>query len=105
MVESDGYYNHPCAWVAMGLDIGCISVGVLCLAVTLLLKITQRSVQRSSGPVRYYDAPVEPARPQSKPQPRDMSYIEEIKQLKELLDSGALTQEEYDMLKKEILEN
>lgn len=33
------------------------------------------------------------------------SYIEEIKQLKELLDSGAITQEEFEQEKKEILDN
>lgn len=32
-----------------------------------------------------------------------ITYYEEIKQLKELLDSGAITQEEYDTKKNEIL--
>lgn len=32
------------------------------------------------------------------------NYIEELKQLKELLDSGALTQEEFDSKKKEVLQ-
>lgn len=35
----------------------------------------------------------------------EVSYIEEIKQLKELLDSGAISKEEYEQEKKEILNN
>ena len=34
---------------------------------------------------------------------RSVDYIENIKELKTLLDNGALTQEEYDILKKEQL--
>lgn len=34
-----------------------------------------------------------------------MDKIEEIKKLKSLLDQGAITQDEYDLLKKNILEN
>ena len=33
----------------------------------------------------------------------DVDYIEEIKMLKELLDSGAITQEEFDAKKKQLL--
>lgn len=35
----------------------------------------------------------------------NISYIEELKQLKELLDQGVITQEEYEQEKKEILDN
>jgi len=35
----------------------------------------------------------------------NVSYIEEIKKLKELLDSGAITQEEFEKEKKEILDS
>ncbi len=41
--------------------------------------------------------------PSQNQQPTNVNPVEKIKQLKEMLDIGAITQEEFDAKKKEIL--
>ena len=90
------FYRHPCSWVALGLGCGAIVCAFAAMIVVFVIKNRQNSrvsTNHPSSPQRVSNAP------------RNMNYIEEIKQLKELLDCGALTQEEFDMKKKEVLES
>ncbi len=48
-------------------------------------------------------APVQPQQPNYHPPVESTSYIEELKSLKELLDSGVITQEEFEERKEHIL--
>ena len=91
--------EYECAWVSFGLGVGCVSLGALVLIISLCLylyKFQSSSSEKTSG----YQKPA------SKPlnNSHDYSYIEEIKALKELLDCGALTEEEFTAKKKEVLE-
>ena len=95
--------NYACNWVSFGLGVGSVVVGLLALLGTSYL-----ISQNRNAPVQYASQPQQqPVQINNNPQPnkgRDYSYIDEIKQLKELLDCGALTQEEFDARKKKILE-
>ena len=96
----DCYYRRSaCAWVAFGLGIGAFVVG---LAALLLVIFLIRSSKNSESQAK-----------QNQPQRQvetnqtsrgNLDYIEEIKRLKELLDCGAITQEEYDAKKTKLLE-
>lgn len=56
-------------------------------------------------PVVQQQAQPQAPQPQQPPQPQKKSpIIEKLKELKEMLDEGLITQEEYDKLKKELLE-
>ena len=90
---------HACCWVAMGLGIGSLLVGLIGLVLTLALKKKTGhycSSERHESNSNKYNKVQHVS--------TGLNYIEEIKQLKELLDCGAITQEEYDKKKKEILE-
>ena len=82
-----------CWWVALGL--GCGS----CLAGGILLLITLTSLERNREGRQTSTISVKNTKQAS----YSTSYIDEIKALKELLDSEAITKEEYDAKKKEIL--
>lgn len=87
-------------WIALGLSIGAFLVGI----VSIILVFTFRSRYLAS----IKEEPITVALPKMKDDKPSASnnstgYIEEIKQLKELLDSGAITQEEFDKKKKELL--
>lgn len=62
-----------------------------------------RQEELDSNSVLYYKPVGEHQNPVLIRQNNDLKYIENIKQLKELLDCGAITQEEYDQLKAEQL--
>lgn len=79
---------HPLKWVGLGLGIASIAIGVISLGVTIVL-IT---VINKNGD-------------KHKKAKTNGNYIDELKGLKELLDCGAITQEEFDKKKANILEN
>ena len=110
---------HECSWVAMGLSIGAMALGLVVMLSTfgcirsrrnrrlaLQRKIEARrkatnEYTRELVAERNQPAPIrqpEPAKPTY-----NTDYIDEIKRLKELLDCDAITKEEYDAKKKEIL--
>ena len=61
----------------------------------------QPRVQQQPQPQAAYQAA--PQRPQAAPQTGVSDPVEEVKKYKELLDMGAITQEEYDIKKKQLL--
>ena len=114
------YYQadiHECTWVAMGLSLGGL---VVSLAVMLITLDCVRRIRRARKQQIYYSklnaqkaaqhtaslaskqTPQPEAAPE-KPVNHSMDYIDEIKRLKELLDCGAITQEEFDAKKKQLL--
>ena len=90
------FYRHPCSWVALGLSCGAMFVGAISLLIILIIRIREALSNKSKV--------VKPQPQIVKTEPRNSNYIQELKGLKELLDMGAITQEDYDMKKKEILE-
>ena len=81
------YGHHPCSWVCLGLSCGSMLFAVLSIVSVFTSISYQRknpgsNAQRGSG----------------------SNYIEEIKALKQLLDIGAITQEEFDTKKAKLLE-
>ncbi|MFN3268891.1 MAG: SPFH domain-containing protein, partial [Zestosphaera sp.] len=48
--------------------------------------------------------PPQPPQPQQQPPQKKSPVVEKLRELKEMLDEGLITQEEYDKLKKELLE-
>ena len=93
--------RHECCWVALGLGIGALVVSVIGLVCNLIsylhFKRDQRRIRKTRVQTNVETKSV------IEKSSNDMSYIEEIKQLKELLDMGAITQEEYDEKKKKLL--
>ena len=103
------YYRHPCVWVGMGLAIGALVVSIVTLFSTIAILRRRPSHQtyirvHSQKPTfkNYYPTNNEPVTNEKK-EPSNSSYILEIKELYELLSCGAITQEEYDKKKAEIL--
>lgn len=104
-IAGEIYYNafhwrHPCSWVGMGLCCGAMLFGIAALTLALIFRHMEK-VKRLENP--------EPVQNKQRVVHRTnrsvgLNYIDEIKQLKELLDCGAITQEEYDAKKKEALE-
>ena len=119
-------YTHPCSWVAMGLGIGAIVVSLIVMLATFGCISARRRARRAeqlnrqnqereteryarsltNAQFQRRPEPVvaQPVKPATEKPTNGMDYIEEIKRLKELLDSGAITQEEFDQLKKRIFE-
>ena len=96
-------YRHPCVWVGMGLSIGSMVFCLLALIINAIKlhqcnrkEIPQKPVQNKTTVVRSQPQKVYKSR-------SNFNYIDEIKELKKLLDCGALTQSEFDMKKKQIL--
>ena len=122
-------HNTPCAYVAMGLSLGglVVSLAVMLITFDCIRRIRHARMQRiyyqklQAQKTAQYVASLaskqasqpEPApapAPAPIPQPvpekpvnHSMDYIDEIKRLKELLDCGAITQEEFDAKKKKLL--
>jgi membrane protease subunit (stomatin/prohibitin family) len=48
--------------------------------------------------------PVQPAQPSQPAQPAQKSYADRLRELKKMLDDGLITQEDYDRVKKQILD-
>ena len=120
------YYGesiHECSWVALGLSLGGLGVS---LAAMLITFDCIRRIKRAKKQELYYQKQQERktaeyvaslasrqesvTKPYPQPQPipekpvnHNMDYIEEIRRLKELLDCGAITQEEFDTKKKQLL--
>lgn len=103
------YYRHPCCWVCLGLSCGAMLVLAVDTVITFVTLGVQRknrraaaqaNIQRENVAVQQLvqNKPAEVAKTTG-----DMSYIEEIKALKNLLDIGAITQEEFDKKKRELL--
>ena len=121
-------YIHPCSWVAMGLCIGAMVMGLIVMLSTFgcikrrkrrrqlanankaqeqttkdyFQRLSDQRNQTNGQDVRRnaYDSALQT---ESVKQTHNTDYIDEIKRLKELLDCDAITQEEYDAKKKEIL--
>ena len=101
---------YACGWVSFGLGCGGVVVSLINFASAQYFR---RHSRQTYTYYRVYQAPktqtpTQPAQPvveEKKPEPKEtnMNYIEELKELKNLLDSGILTQEEFDAKKKEIL--
>lgn len=120
------YYGesiHECSWVALGLSLGGLGVSLAAMLVTF---DCIRRIKRSKKQELYYQKQQERktaehvaslasrqepiAKPCPQPQPipekpmsHNMDYIEEIRRLKGLFDCGAITQEEFDAKKKQLL--
>lgn len=73
----------------------------LALSITVLA-VSAHLVSKSTNQV-YTDKTIEHQESVAQTIEKEQSYIDEIKELKSLLDSGAITQEEYDKKKNEIL--
>lgn len=84
---------YACQWVSFGLGVGCTVLGLATFFSARVLRNAESAERAERAP--------KIARPLKTSSSRD--YIDEIKALKELLDCGAITQEEYDAKKKEIL--
>ena len=122
------YYRHPCCWVGMGLSIGSMVIGFIAFLVALAYfekyrakfapKVEPKPVVKQEVPQKVETVkivepkPVPQVVPQPAPEPataptpavkRSTNYIEEIKALKELLDCGAITEEEFSKKKKQVL--
>ena len=103
------YYRHPCCWVCLGLSCGAMLVLAVDTVITFVTLGVQRKNRRAAAQANFQRENVATQQPvQNKPaevaKPKgDMSYIEEIKALKGLLDIGAITQEEFDKKKRELL--
>lgn len=104
------YYRNPFSWVALGLGCGAIVVSALSL-ITFFITLKIRNRRRILARKYEESAYKQEIRPQPKLESKPMTpcassdtrYIEEIKQLKELLDCGAITQEEFEFKKRVIL--
>ncbi len=80
-------------------------LGIFLFPVALILmqdKIN-KVVTGEVGQINPVTTPVQPQQPVYQPSVENTSYIEELKGLKELLDSGIITQEEFDERKEQIL--
>ena len=126
ILTASGVAPYVLAWVGLGLTCGCILFSV----VTIILALTCRKSRQLS--FDYYNSkqyqqqygyqqeqysyqqqyPQQP-QPQPVPQPvlqpapqpseSNYDYIDEIKRLKELLDMNAITVEEFENKKKQLL--
>lgn len=72
--------GNPLVWIALGLVCGAALLALISLIISIVFKINQKVPPKSK-----------------------LSYTEELKQLKELHDSGAITDEEFAKAKEKIL--
>ena len=85
------FYRSPLAWVALGIGSGALAVAIA----SAIMLFTIRGYQARNGV-----SASNTRRPLPSNRPSNLSYIEAIKQLKELFDSGAITLEEFNELKR-----
>ena len=96
------FHRHPCEWVCMGLSCGSLLAAVLAVVTTFVALGMQRKSNLSKE--QFNDRLTRIENQSVKAQPdSSKDYIDEIKRLKELLDMGAITQEEFDTKKAELL--
>ena len=93
ILTAAGVASFVLVWVAMGLTLGCLFASVATIILVMTLRERRQSLPRVNQATRSNAAPT-----------RNYDYIEEIKRLKELLDCQAITQEEFDHKKKELLD-
>ena len=100
--EIIGYAEEMvCLYVALGLGCGAALLGVIVLIATLTSFEKKDKTAKEEPREEKREEPVKVSKTKNS---GNMDYIAEIKALKELLDDGAITKEEYDKKKKEILE-
>ena len=88
-------------WISVGLSTGAFVNGVAAIIVVFILRSRYlASLKQEPKIIATSIAKENKASANSD----STGYIKEIKELKELLDSGAITQEEFDKKKKELLE-
>ena len=96
------YYDesiHECAWVALGLCLGAIALGLVVMIATFICIRKRRNLLYR---VKQKQQTLQQATNQTITNNKT-DYIDEIKRLKELLDCGALTEEEFTAKKKQLL--
>ena len=91
--------NHECAWVALGLCLGAIALGLIVLITTFIYIRKRRNLLHR---VKQKQQTIQQTNTQTIANNK-IDYIDEIKRLKELLDCGAITEEEFTAKKKQLL--
>ena len=113
-----GVASYVLIWVAMGLTIGCFFFSVVTIALTFACRqprqVAYNNYYQQQYQQQYYGYSQQQPQPQpapvqnynqSAPQNNEanLDYINEIKRLKELLDMNAISVEEFENKKKQLL--
>lgn len=99
------FYRHPCVWVGMGLSIGSMAVNLITTIVLIIISIYNEHNLTHKEAKEKVQSNEQPRRYSTNRKYKSYDYIDEIRELKKLLECGAITQQEYDMKKKQILDN
>ena len=103
VLNAIGIDDYVCSWVGFGLFLGATVLNLFDFCINISYRgDVEKNTSGSDLQEHVINTRKEESKSQTKPA-RSMDYIAELKALKELLDCGALTQEEFDMKKKEIL--
>ena len=90
------HYQHICVWIGFGFAIGALFFSLVSIVTVWLIR--SKNLNNKPAQTIVKNQPVQQKRVNT-----NYSYIDEIKELKKLLDSGVITQSEFDMKKKQIL--
>ena len=124
LLTAAGVAPYVLVWIAMGLTIGCLVFSIVNIVLALTCRQLRQPIYNNYYNQQYqqqyygYQQPQHQPQPQPQPQPApaqvyeqpapqpskpNLDYIDEIKRLKELLDMNAISVEEFENKKKQLL--
>ena len=120
VLTSAGVAPDVLVWIAMGLTIGCLVFSIVNIVLALTCRQPRQPIYNNYYNQQYQQQYYGYQHPQHQPQPQpapaqvyeqpapqpskpNLDYIDEIKRLKELLDMNAISVEEFENKKKQLL--
>ena len=124
ILTSAGVASYVLVWIAMGLTCGCLLFSIINIVLALTCRQSRQQAyyeyynqqyqqqynvysQQPSYPQQQPQQQAHPAQAYNQPAPQtsktNLDYIDEIKRLKELLDMNAISVEDFENKKKQLL--